>query len=814
MRKIFCFLTASILLSCAQESSESGELTAYLPVNSAVILKLQDPDLFFSNLHNNEFVRNNSSHPLFRSLQEGVAALDNFSHDEPALLSFSGYSADSLFFTYISKGIPEEKSLDSIRNKQVETFKTSSGEFRKYVLEGRTTYTTSIDSIFILSNSRKIIESRLSGTKNTELLNSPDFEKALRASSGSSPVMFIDHDRLSRDIKSFFPVSPGNSGTFSKWTALDLDINQSFLKFNGITTAADSLPRFINLFRNVGPARNELAQITPANSRGFQSFAFQNFSVLRENLQVFHQRQATPTSAETELLEAATEAGIIYLQEAEVFAVRPLIPENQESFLTEDRLEEEFRGIRVFRYSSPEGFKDLLSPLPAAGGLRFVASLGNFLVFSQEVEALRDVISGFSNERTLSTNEAYLAALQSLSSEASLLKITTTGSTPEGDTVSEGTFSFKEHPVAAFQVIYNGDFAHVHGVIEKNEPSSESGEVQQAISVSLDSEVAIPPSFFKNHRTKGMDIAVQDVENNLYLISAEGNIFWKKKLDARILGRVQQVDILRNGRYQLAFATPNALHVLDRNGNIVKPFPLQFKDEITQPVAIFDYENNRNYRFVIVQHEEVFMYDNRGRSVSGFKFRKASERITQQPKHIRIGNKDYLLIPETSGRLNILSRTGDIRVPVKEDIAFSDNEWYEYENRFITTNELGQLVKIDQNGKVIREDLNLTDNHKIDATPKTLVTLSENELSIKGKKITLDFGLYTRPQIFYLNNKVYVGLTDTQASRVFLFDSNGELLPGFPVYGTSLMDLGNAYNDSKPELVVQGSDNTLLLYEL
>ncbi|HET7360534.1 MAG TPA: ribonuclease HII, partial [Salinimicrobium sp.] len=302
--------------------------------------------------------------------------------------------------------------------------------------------------------------------------------------------------------------------------------------------------------------------------------------------------------------------------------------------------------------------------------------------------------------------------------------------------------------------------------------------------------------------------------NTLYLISNEGEIFWKKDLDFRILGKIKQVDLYRNGRIQLAFATPHSIHIIDRDGNTVPPFPLEFEDKITQPLAVFDYDSNRKYRFLVVQGKDVFMYNSEGERVTGFTFTEAENEIIKVPKHIRLGPKDYILIAEESGKLNILSRTGKIRVPVEEHFKFSENEWYEYENRFVSTNSEGELLKIDQKGNISEANLNASAEIKIAATAHTLVSLSENKLTINGKTISLDYGLYTQPQIFYLNDKIYVSTTDTQSHRVFLFDGNAQIIPGFPVYGNSKIDLGNADSDANLELAVQGEENAFIIYEI
>ena len=112
------------------------------------------------------------------------------------------------------------------------------------------------------------------------------------------------------------------------------------------------------------------------------------------------------------------------------------------------------------------------------------------------------------------------------------------------------------------------------------------------------------PHFVKNYITKKLDIVVQDTKNNLNLISNNGKVLWKKRIDQPILGKVSQIDIYKNGGLQLIFNTKNKIYVLDRNGKDVMPFPKTFKDPITQPLAVFDYDKNKNYRILITQGRE------------------------------------------------------------------------------------------------------------------------------------------------------------------------------------------------------------------
>ena len=100
---------------------------------------------------------------------------------------------------------------------------------------------------------------------------------------------------------------------------------------------------------------------------------------------------------------------------------------------------------------------------------------------------------------------------------------------------------------------------------------------------------------------------------------------------------------------------------------------------------------------------------------------------------------------EDSGKLNILSRQGKIRVPITKNLKFSENDWYGYNAKFVSAEPDQNLVKITQSGTVQKQNLKLAENNRLVAEDGILVYLNENELVINGKVVALDFGLYTDP---------------------------------------------------------------------
>ena len=208
------------------------------------------------------------------------------------------------------------------------------------------------------------------------------------------------------------------------------------------------------------------------------------------------------------------------------------------------------------------------------------------------------------------------------------------------------------------------------------------------------------------------------------------------------------------------------------------------------------------------------MYNNKGAIVKGFKYTRAESPILVTPEHFRIGGRDYLAFMLQNGNLKILNRVGDTRVSVNKKINFSPNAPHLYKNKFIVTGKNGTLFQIDASGKIDKTNLQLNEDHGIDATSKTFVYMNDNVLSIKGKKLELDFGVYSPPKIFYIYDKIYVGVTDIQNQKVYLFDSQAKTIADFPVLGASQADLTDMENDRKLELVTQEQDDSIVVYQL
>lgn len=809
MKRFIFFIAVISVLGCSQEHTPDFNLIDYIPGDAELILILNDFQNFSKSLNNNNFI-SQSEFGLKQRLTRQLNFTRNLKFISKTGINFSELSSETPTYTIITKKNPDLLVLDSIQNKAMETITEDDIKFKKLTLEKNLFFLYEIDSTSIISNSKnKIFEI----AKGQNLLNSGSFKNVYNAADPNKNSVFIKNTGLKEISNLFENLNFPGFRNFSEWLLLDLDIKASEIKVNGISLNGEN-DSFLDILFEVDPQQIEIGKICPEDFLSFYSFSFSSLENLQKNLKKVS--NDTLPIALPKILKNVQEIASIQLAKSNLFILNATEIETAKEDLAGVGKEiETYRGISLFEMNNPGIFKNSVAQFMLIDENRFYGIVDHFIIFSEELETIKKAIADFQNSNTIASKSYYTEMMASLSSESSILFVARFPEFHEAfKKSSESRLNFKKNSLAAFQIINEDNFAHLYGVFSNSEDQKINGDdAEQVASFKIDAPIATKPYFFKNHETDQMDIVVQDEDNVVYLISNKGTVFWKKKMDSQITSPLFQIDLYKNGNKQLAFSTGYHLEVLDRNGNNVKSFPIKFNDALTQPLSVFDYDSNRTYRFVLTQGKRVYMLGPKGKSIKGFDFENAKTEVVKAPKHIRLGTKDYILVAEKSGRLNILSRQGSIRVPVNEEFNYSENEWYGNDGKFISSEPDSNLISVTQSGAVSRKDLGLADNHRIVANHDLLIYLNENELSINGKKITLDFGLYTDPQLFKLGKRSFISITDLQAQKVFVFNQNAQLLTGFPVFGTSQVDIANADLDSRMELLVKGEENEILLYK-
>ncbi len=794
------FLSSLLIYSCTNYEDETISLFNFLPSDSKVIVNINDLN------NTKDILNNNNVLPILLSTSKEISnqldLLSNKNSEREGLFSLSTYGKNEIAFTYIRKS----NSFDTIS--EVDTLKTKYQKSEIFLDEvnGEEINKVIIDQYIVSSNKDIILENIIRDFNSAKYNIDSEFKKIIKTSDSNEPFniysksdnLGIFSDKLV-DI-SFFPRSK------TSWVGYDFNYSIKDIYLSGITRITDSVNGKINILKNINPSEIKTDKIIPNSFLSFLTFSISDSERFIFNFKDYLKYNDLSTqNFNFNSLNIVDE--VSFVEDQEKFVILNLINKEQvDRYFSLEKYDEYFN---IYKIVLDEDLKILFKSIDNEIFGEYAVLLGDLLIITKSVSQLKKVINALNINDNLGSNNKYLSFKEQKSDNYSFLWV------GNNKSINSNLIDNKVYPFRSFSGRVNNDIVLLEFNLSKAGSKTKDENVYTEFFVTFDQEIISDPIWLKNHINNGFDIAFQDGENNLNYLSNKGTLNWKKKLSGKIIGDIKQVDIYKNGRYQMVFRTAKSLYLLDRNGNEVEQlsFPIN-SSLINNPISIFDYEKNRNYRFLITEDNLIKMYDSNGKIVSGFKPPLFNSNIINSPVHIRIDGKDYIVVQLESGSLKILDRRGRNRIIVDNKIQFSGNPIFSYLENFSTTDRLGNLIKIDTNGNLIEENLNLSSENLIDVVDNNLIYLDENILTIKGINIDLPFSKFSKPKIFTDSKKILVGITDLNEDKIYLFKDNGELLKGFPIKGDSVIDIKDSDNDGKIEIISRLDNFSIVSYEL
>ena len=347
----------------------------------------------------------------------------------------------------------------------------------------------------------------------------------------------------------------------------------------------------------------------------------------------------------------------------------------------------------------------------------------------------------------------------------------------------------------------------------------------------LQADLAIKPFFFTNHNTGAKEIFVQDLQNNIYLISSNGKILWKASIRERIRGDVFMIDYYRNGKNQLLFSGKEYLHLIDRNGNYVDKFPVKLKSPASNDLAVFDYENNKDYRLAIAGEDNmIYVYDRSGIKVKGWNLFHASGKVKDQIRFFRVRGKDYLVAADDRS-VYLLDRTGNIRVNLKEAVTKAGGSAFGLmpgpDPYIVCTSPNGTLINIFFDGTVKKYSIrSFSKDHLFDLFDLDGDALSEYIFIDQGVLYVYDDDkteLFTKTfdtkdlkgpysYVFTASDRK-TGVYEQAKQMIYIFNKTGDITNGFPLKGGDMFTFGKLSNSGGWSFIFNGQDNFLYNYD-
>ena len=800
--KFKLFLIASLLIySCNSLDNESISLYNFLPIDSNVIININDLD------KTKEIFNKNNLLPIILSSTKEISTqlnlLSTKNSYKEGILSLSSYGKDEIAFTYIRK----TSSFDSILEGDKLKNKYQKSEIFIENINGNEIHKVIIDEYIVSSNKDIILENIIRDFYLKKSNLDSEFKKIIKTSDYDEPFNIYTKSNNLETFQnelselSFYPKSN------SSWVGYDFNYSVENIYLTGITRISDSINGKISILKNIGASKIKTDKIIPNSFSAFLTISINDSERFIFNFKDYLKyNDLSIQNLNFNSLNIIDE--ISFVEDQEKFVIINLI--NKEQIDSYFRLEKFDDNYNIKKIILDEDLNILFKNIDNKIFGEYAVLLGDLLVITNSVSQLKKIINSQRLNDNLGSNDKYLKFKEQKSDSYSFLWV---GNNKSID--ADNDLDREAYPYRAFSGRVNKDIALLEFNLSKAETKNANEDVYTEFFVTFDKEIISNPKWLKNHLNNEFDIAFQDSDNYLNYLSNKGTLYWKKKLSGKIVGDIDQIDIYKNGRQQMIFRTDEKLYLLDRNGNEVKQLSFPINSSSTNiPISIFDYEKNRNYRILITNDNEINMYDSNGKIVSGFRPQLFKSKIIKSPVHIRINGKDYIVIQLEDGSLKILDRRGRDRIIINNKIQYSGNSIYSYLEQFTTTDKLGNLIKIDSNGNLIKDNLNLSGENYIDIVDNNLVYLNENILTIKGINVELPFSRFSKPKIFINSKTILVGITDLTNNEIYLYKDNGELIEGFPIKGSSVIDIKDSDNDGKLEIISALDSFSIVSYEI
>lgn len=325
-----------------------------------------------------------------------------------------------------------------------------------------------------------------------------------------------------------------------------------------------------------------------------------------------------------------------------------------------------YRGVRLTRLPVASAHERLLGQAFAPFVQPWWALLGDVVLFAPDPAPLQASIDAWNDGTTLAQDQRTSAWFDRMSEEAART-LWCDVSRSEGLTRSPRDTSGVPDPLSGLWAQLGGFTLQLtpgqHGMtnisVDLQHAPSEQHTSGALWTLALNKNVSRAPDIIRNHTNNTREVLVQDVEHALHLISSTGKLLWTIELDGPILGEVVQVDRFKNGKLQLLFNTAQRLFLIDRNGKDLGGFPVSLPEKASAPLSAIDYDGTKEYRVLIPTVDaRILNYDLDGKPVQGWEPPHIPTPASLGVEHLRLKNKDHLVIIDDGGSITVLDRKG------------------------------------------------------------------------------------------------------------------------------------------------------------
>ncbi len=309
----------------------------------------------------------------------------------------------------------------------------------------------------------------------------------------------------------------------------------------------------------------------------------------------------------------------------------------------------------------------------------------------------------------------------------------------------------------------------------------------------LDTALEVPPHVLYTGPNRTLPlIAAQDQLNQLYLILPSGIIRIKKPLPDKLMGRCHPVDLFKNGIIHFAFATKQQLWVIDQDGNNAGNFPIQLPaPAMSELCCSYDANGLIDKLYIVCENGKLYGYETDGRPIEGFQ-QKFNVQQLSSPLVV-IGNKICL---HTNKKVFVVNESGKATaVPIEKPVTrieLTRADTADRNNVLLLTNE-GMVLELDVVSMSLRTLSPPSGAFRLNAvnqrTTSRMVLLADSTKSwmVRAQDSQPSSNDLPAADCAFAINLTYEsdhwGLYSKNKGLLWLYDNNGNMLPGLPIPG-------------------------------
>ncbi len=366
-----------------------------------------------------------------------------------------------------------------------------------------------------------------------------------------------------------------------------------------------------------------------------------------------------------------------------------------------NRHAELFLDSDIYYADAPGLLQQLFSPLIKEIPQFYYASVSNVLVVTPDSDFLKKLLDNISQDETVAKSIEWRLFLEDQQQETNLtVLLNNKGRKLLKDFGSNGFLPRVEKASIQFSKVNRNFYVSSAIAIARHE----SGKI-------INREIALKErvkkiDIVKSHATEKDEVLFLLESQQIGLADFTGRTLWQRELINVLPVEAQQIDFLKNKKLQYLFLTNDGLHLIDRLGNTVKPFPVAFNLSKPAGLRVIDYDRSKNYRYLVTTEDgKIVLFDKEARPLEGWHAKPVGDFVGELPRHVRIDGSDLFVVP-VADRIHVFNRRGESMkgFPFKLNSRF-DGSFYVKDKLIKFVSRDGHLYSLNLSGEIVSDEV-------------------------------------------------------------------------------------------------------------